>query len=257
MLDDLLVECIILEKIKSKYFVYYKVIIEYDIYFIKTINGNNQDLKKLLINEVNKYQLFSNLDGISKMIKWNIDNSYYIIYKYIDGITLDKFVSSSYLEIVNILIDLCNILEKIHMKKIAHCDLKPENIMLDKNNKVFLLDYGTCSFFGEKCLYGSSRYCSLNQLKKEGVTPKFDIYSLGIIMFELFTGEKAFFGVNNDEMLFIKGNNILSICEIKVNLPIVVDEMLDKAINQNNNHSYCDIISFKDELFKLRTFFEK
>lgn len=82
------------------------------------------------------------------------------------------------------MIRLCKVLNKIHEQEIIHMDLKPENMMLDLSGNIYLIDFGTALFAGEKLSgYGTKNYASKKQAKKEEKADVyFDIYSLGKTM---------------------------------------------------------------------------
>lgn len=245
--------------IKQTNFKYnYEIIEKEKQYFKKHLVNVDNEMKNNLKNEVEKIKVLEDYDCFPKIVKYDLKTKFYIIYDYIEGKTLDKYKNLTLLESINILIDVASIIEFIHSKNIVHCDLKPSNIMIDKNKKVYIIDFGNARFIGEKTEYGSKRYCSTLQLEKKEVTKKFDIYSFGIIMYELITGYKAYNEVHNYEDLLIeKKNNILTISNIILNIPKFADEIVYKLLVGSKEYSYKDIKEVKKDLLKLKSMLKK
>lgn len=254
MLDNIFKDYNISEKLETTNFIYYKVIINYNIYFVKTINNTKENNKKLLENEINKYNTLANIKNIPKILKYDIERHWYIIYEYIDGISLAKNNSLNYIEKLSALIKICEILEKFHALNIAHCDIKPSNVLIDKTGNLFLIDLGTCTNFNDICYYGSFRYCSVEQLKGKKVNQNFDIYSLGILMYELLVGHNPFSNIKKEEINLYKekNDNILS-TNNKITIPESCQKIIYKAIT-TSNYKYNNIVEMKKDLIAI---FEK
>ena len=93
---------------------------------------------------------------------------------------------------------LCAGLAAAHDRGILHRDLKPDNVMLDGRGKVRITDFGlaavSLAVVGDDVRSGTPAYMAPEQLEGREVTPSSDIYSLGLVLYELFTGRKAFEG---------------------------------------------------------------
>ena len=168
----------------------YEIIeIEEKKYFKKKVLILNEENLFLLENEFNKLTLLKEYDFFPKIINFNKEEKF-ILYEYIDGINLKDKTFFSKENIIKFLINLCNMLEVLHKHNIIHCDLKPNNIMIDKSGKMFLIDFGVSSFVGEKINYATLRFCPIEQINEKIADVYYDIYAFGIIMFQLFTGKK-------------------------------------------------------------------
>lgn len=130
-----------------------------------------------------------NYDFIPKYID---STEFCLCLNYIEGRTLKEIRDElNYEEKLNILIQLSEIVKKLHILKVVHCDIKPENIIYGKG-KVYLIDFGATMLVGEKVEYiqGSKNY-SAPEIYHEFVRyPENDIYSIACIYNELIEEEK-------------------------------------------------------------------
>ncbi len=100
---------------------------------------------------------------------------------------------------------ICAGLAAAHDKGVLHRDLKPHNIMIDERGRVRITDFGLAGFVeefsGRDIQAGTPAYMSPEQLSGKEVSVKSDLYSLGLVLFELFTGHRAFSGSSKQELL--------------------------------------------------------
>lgn len=103
---------------------------------------------------------------------------------------------------------LCAGLAAVHERGVLHRDLKPANIMLDEHGEVRITDFGIAALAGEidrrEAMSGTPAYMSPEQLEGHELTVKSDIYSLGLVLYELFTGKKAFEASSLAELLRLR-----------------------------------------------------
>ena len=127
---------------------------------------------------------------------------YYIVMELGDGITLKKYIEKkvnlSYKEAVSIAIQVCMGIEAAHNNHIIHRDIKPQNIIISKEGKVKVTDFGIAKAATSNTItsnvMGSVHYTSPEQARGGYSDEKSDIYSLGITMFEMLTGRVPFNG---------------------------------------------------------------
>jgi serine/threonine-protein kinase len=96
---------------------------------------------------------------------------------------------------------ICAGLAAAHDRGIVHRDLKPANIMLDGSGRIRITDFGLAGASGETLRAGTPAYMAPEQLAGTGVTPRSDLYSLGLVLYELFTGRRALEGDNLAELI--------------------------------------------------------
>jgi serine/threonine-protein kinase len=94
---------------------------------------------------------------------------------------------------------LCAALHYAHTNNIVHCDVKPGNVMVDRQGKIFLTDFGIARFVGTTTtttlgIAGTPAYMAPEQIVGRGISPVTDIYALGVILFEMLVGQRPFRG---------------------------------------------------------------
>ncbi len=131
-----------------------------------------------------------------------IDGQIYIAMEYLDGLTLNEKTSHRGMkqigELTDIAIQVGEGLKEAHQAGIVHRDIKPENIVLDRNNRVKILDFGLAKLRGASkiteaiCRIGTVNYMSPEQTRGDELDSRTDIWSFGVVLYELATGELPF-----------------------------------------------------------------
>lgn len=129
---------------------------------------------------------------------------YYIVMEYVDGKTLKQYIQQNSPipvdKALSIMSQLTSAISHAHQNHIVHRDIKPDNILIDKNENVKITDFGIAmalsatSITQTNSVMGSVHYLSPEQARGGQANHKSDIYSLGIVMFELLTGRPPFSG---------------------------------------------------------------
>ncbi|MBI4854719.1 MAG: protein kinase [Acidobacteria bacterium] len=188
----------------------------------------------------------------------------YLIMEYLQGCTLkDKLKRQTLLplkEINNIFQQVCAAVKIAHRRGIIHRDLKPENIFLQQDGDleiVKVLDFGIAKLqFSEENLtqmgtsLGSPHYMAPEQLgDNEQIDLRADVYSLGVILFELLTGETLFTGSSSTAIAFKHiSEKPREICSIRPDLSLELESVVQKALEKNPSSRYEDIASFLEDL---------
>jgi eukaryotic-like serine/threonine-protein kinase len=132
------------------------------------------------------------------------DSIYYIVMEYVEGQTLKQYIqqqlSLHLVDAINIMKQLTSAISHAHQNHIVHRDIKPHNILIDREGNVKITDFGIAmamsatSITQTNSVLGSVHYLSPEQARGGMANRKSDIYSLGIVMFELLTGRLPFSG---------------------------------------------------------------
>lgn len=143
--------------------------------------------------------------NIVKIFDVGYDNDMqYIVMEYIDGITLKEYIETQGLlkwrDCVHFTIQILRALQLAHDRGIVHRDIKPQNVMLLSDGSIKVMDFGIARFsrqisqtLSEKTM-GSVHYVSPEQARGARTDEKSDIYSVGVMMYEMLTGRKPFDG---------------------------------------------------------------
>lgn len=172
---------------------------------------------------------------------------YYIVMELIEGITLKKYIEKkrrlSVKETISIAVQIANGIECAHNNQIVHRDIKPQNIMISREGKVKVTDFGIARAASANTLsgnaMGSVHYISPEQAGGKFVDEKSDIYSLGITMFEMLTGMVPFDG-DSTVSIALKHiqSNVPSIREYVPNIPISIEKIILKCTQNKADRRY-------------------
>jgi serine/threonine protein kinase len=181
----------------------------------------------------------------------------YITMEHIDGVTLEKSCHKDSLlpisRVVEIIFSACKALDYAHKRGVIHRDIKPSNIMLDKAGQVRITDFSIAQIKSEqttsKGVIGSPSYMSPEQVKEEPVEDKSDIFSLGCVLYELLTGEKAFPGENYFSIMYkITNEDPVPIRELRPDVPEILAKISAKALAKDPGQRYQACMDFGYDL---------
>lgn len=177
------------------------------------------------------------------------EGNYYIVMEYIEGKTLKQLLQKrgalTLTEVIDIMSQLTDGLSHAHEAYIIHRDIKPQNIMIEDNGLVKITDFGIAMALNSTQLtqtnsvMGSVHYLPPEQANGKGSTVKSDIYSLGILMYELLTGSVPFKGDNAVEIaLKHMKEKIPSIRKQNPTIPQSVENIVLRATAKNPKNRY-------------------
>ena len=187
------------------------------------------------------------------------NGNFYIVMEYIDGKTLKQLIKKRGVltlpETIDIMMQLLDALATAHDSYIIHRDIKPQNIMIKDSGLVKITDFGIAMALNSAQLtqtnsvMGSVHYLPPEQASGKGSTIRSDIYSLGILMFEMLTGRVPFKGDSAVEIALKHMKEPLpSVREINPVVPQSVENIILKAAAKNPKNRYKDVRDMKDDL---------
>lgn len=198
--------------------------------------------------------------NIVEMYDVGEDNGlYYIVMEYVEGKTLKQLLKKrgtvTLSEAIDIMLQLTDGMAHAHDSYIIHRDLKPQNIMIQDDGQIKITDFGIAMALNSTQLtqtnsvMGSVHYLPPEQASGKGSTTKSDIYSLGIIFYELLTGKLPFKGDNAVEIALKHMRDPLpSLKEDNPNIPQSIENIIMKATAKNPKNRYDDARSMHDDL---------
>jgi serine/threonine-protein kinase len=182
----------------------------------------------------------------------------YIAMELIEGTPLKQWARKPNLlpvdEILLIVATVADALDYAHQQGVVHRDIKPVNIMLTKDRLVKVMDFGIAKMASSSktqtdIVLGTPTYMSPEQISGKKVDGRSDIFSLGIVLFELLTGQLPFTADNLSAVLFsIAHHPHPSVQTLRPDLPLMVQEVVDRALQKELPHRYRRAEEFAVEL---------
>ena len=172
---------------------------------------------------------------------------HYIVMEYVEGITLKTYIEKkgqlSFKEAVSIAIQVARGIEAAHNKQIIHRDIKPQNIMISTEGKVKVMDFGIARAASSNTVssdvMGSVHYSSPEQARNGFVDGRSDIYSLGIVMYEMVTGRVPFDGDTTVAVAIQHLQEEMTPPSVYAkNLPISMEKIILKCTQKNADRRY-------------------
>lgn len=230
---------------------------------IKVINAAMvNDFTRSLLQQEAEHLAKLNHPNIVHFLDYHIDQegNVYLIEEYADGVSLDKFIN----QVNGLIVEnrICAIFEPIldavgyaHKNNIIHRDIKPNNIILTPDGTPKILDFGIATLMGGQkdndMIMGTPSYMSPEQVKNEPLDERSDIYSLGVMLYQMLTGVAPY--------------DTTSMSEFEINRHVVeeplprmksyykyisdkVQRVVDKATEKDKNQRYAHCSDFKKAL---------
>ena len=222
---------------------------------IKVLRGDLSNDEKFIRRFKREALSVSNLSHPNIVEVYDVgeeDGNYYIVMEYIEGKTLKQLLQKRGVltlnEVIDIMTQLTDGLAHAHEAYIIHRDIKPQNIMIEDNGLVKITDFGIAMALNSTQLtqtnsvMGSVHYLPPEQANGKGSTVKSDIYSLGILMYELLTGSVPFKGDTAVEIaLKHMKEKIPSIRKQNPTIPQSVENIVLKATAKNPKNRYDNV----------------
>lgn len=198
-----------------------------------------------------------NIVGISDVGEF--ENQQYIVMEYVDGMTLKQYIIQkaplSNDEAIEITTEILSAMDMAHSHGIIHRDLKPQNVLVAQSGTVKVTDFGIAKALSETSLtqtntmFGSVHYLSPEQARGSNATVQSDIYAIGIILFELLTGQIPFDG-DSAVAIALKHfqENIPSIINLNPDVPQSLENVVIRATAKDIKNRYADVEEMMTDL---------
>jgi serine/threonine protein kinase/Flp pilus assembly protein TadD len=204
------------------------------------------------------------------------DGRHFIATEYIDGVTLRRKIAGAQLEalaVLDIAIQAGSALEEAHAAGIVHRDIKPDNIMIRRNGYVKVLDFGLAKLTevidrspsddeastrvlvqtDAGVVMGTSHYMSPEQARGKQVDPRSDIWSLGVVIYEMVAGRTPFEGeTSTDVIVAITQKEPPPLARFAPNVPAELDWIVMKALRKDRDERYQTIKELLTDLRRLK-----
>ena len=172
----------------------------------------------------------------------------YIAMEYLEGVTLEDLIKKktkfNYRIIAQMILQICAALEYAHDLGIVHRDIKPANIMVLSDYRVKVMDYGIArvdsnSMTKTGIAMGTPNYISPEQLKGLSIDRRADLFSLGVVMYEMLLGRRPFRGENITSLIYsIMNHEPEKPSDVNPQIPLLFDHIIAKALKKSMAERY-------------------
>ena len=192
--------------------------------------------------------------NIVQVYDFNNDGGvYFMVLEFISGETLQERLrrlnkAGRYLpveEAIKIAVNICDAMGYAHKQGIIHRDIKPANIMLDVHGQAILMDFGIVKIIGGDshtatgAVIGTARYMSPETIRSESPDQRSDIYSLGIVLYEMLNGEPPFNADSAMSLMMMHLNDAVpDLRSIKPDVPADLMNILYRSLEKDPNQRY-------------------
>jgi serine/threonine protein kinase len=231
--------------------------------FLPPVYSFDKEAKQRFINEA---QAASSLDhnnicAIHEVGETN-DGQIFICMNCYDGETLKKKIERGQIktdEAIDIIVQVATGLQKAHEKGIIHRDIKPANIFITNDGVVKILDFGLAKLSGQTMMtkmgetVGTIAYMSPEQTRGELVDNRTDIWSLGVVLYEMLTRNLPFKGEYDSAMIYsILNSNPEPIPGLRDDIPVEMEQIVNKCLDKDKEYRYQRIDDLLTDLKRFK-----
>ncbi len=240
--------------------------------FLKHISDKNSDHLSRFFQEARAASALNHPNILTIHEIGDVDDTSFIAAEFVNGKTLRehfKHEKISLSEILDIVIQIANALSAAHSAGIVHRDIKPENIMLREDGLVKVLDFGLAKLTQEKTkeadkeastrpqvntqagmILGTVAYMSPEQARGRSVDARTDVWSLGVVLYEMLTGKQPFRGeTSSDVIASILKTQPAPLTKFNAEIPAELNRIVLKTLQKDRDESYQVV---KDLLIDLK-----
>lgn len=190
------------------------------------------------------------------------DDNEYIVMEYVDGLTLKEYMQQHKLklnEVLEIAVRLADGLKHAHSRHIIHCDIKPHNILIDSNLNPKIADFGIAKMVSTQTtvysgnVMGSVHYLAPEQADGGEITEQSDVYSLGVVLFEMLTGQVPYKGATAVAVAMMHAEKpIPLLANYLESVPEGLQAVINKAMAKRPGDRYRDVAMLGKDLLNLK-----
>lgn len=229
---------------------------------IKVLNPQVLDNQKVVKKFFHEAMILAKLDhpGITKLLEFFPDgNNYAIVMEYVEGVELKKVLQQQkgllpFDIAIKIAKQALDAFQYAHENGILHRDIKPANIMIDKNGNAKIMDFGIAKMSSTASHDTAASMLSVHYTPPERfdqsreIDARSDIYSLGLVFYELFAGRRPFTATETSQIMFCHLNEIPEPPTKYADLPDPISQAISKALEKDPEDRFKDFREFSQAL---------
>ena len=185
----------------------------------------------------------------------------FIAMAYVAGESLETHIEKGPLKVdeaLRLTLDLCGALGESHSKDVVHRDIKPANVIVSEKGHAVILDFGLAMLKGrtrltrEGTTVGTVNYMSPEQAKGDAVDRRTDIWSLGVVLYQMITGQLPFKGDHESAVVYsILNENPEPVTALRTGVPMELERIITKALAKSPTERYQNIDDMRVDLVNL------
>ncbi len=226
--------------------------------FLSSALREDPEAKERLLREARAASVLSHPNIMTVHAVEELDGYEFIAMEYIEGVPLDQWCrerNPDVASIVSLVVQISDALINAHENGIVHRDLKPANILIGKDDRPRVLDFGLAKQEGTTKLtqagstVGTMAYMSPEQAVGEDVDQRSDIFSLGIILYELLTGSRPFEGRHDAAIMYaIVNEEPIPIGQLRPDLPAGLEQIVASCLAKDRKKRFQSAAELRDAL---------
>jgi serine/threonine protein kinase len=232
---------------------------------IKVIHQDVEKEKDIRQRFIQEARLAASIDhpGIIAIMDFGSHDAFdYLIMPYIEGVTLqDKLDNGvmAFKEAIDLMISMADAISHAHKKNIIHRDIKPANYMIDANGQIILTDFGIsknltdATLTAANTIMGSPKFMSPEQIKGKKVDKRSDLYSLGLVFYQMLTGINPFDAEDFTTVMYKQVHEVPEHpSRINSGIPQKVGDVLSRLLEKKPENRYPDADALLRDLYQLK-----